>query len=231
MGWIILGVIVLVIALILWFPVRIGLAYGEEGFSCWLKILFWKIPFFPRKNEGEKELTPRQKRREARKKARREKKKAKAKEKEDAKPAKPPKEKKKKTIQEWAELILLIAQSGGKLTKRFWKGFRVNDLSLQMAVAGGDAAETAITYGKINAAVYSSYALAERVVTLRRTHIQIVPDFLSEESRMEVSGELFFRVGTLLVAVFSGGFFFLKNFLAKSKKEKETEQDKAEQSV
>ncbi len=223
MGWIILGVIALIIGLFLWFPVRIGAAYGEGGTFCWLKILFWKIPLFPSNasEKGEEEEAVKPKRRKSRKKA-------KAKKKDSQTDGTP---KKKKSVQEWIELILIIAQSGGKIVKRFWKGFRINDLCLQIAVAGNDAAETAITYGKISAAVYSMYALASQIVTLRRTCIQIVPDFLSEESRIEVSGELFFRVGTLLAAVFSGGFFFLKKFIAQTKSKKEKEQDAAGQAV
>ncbi len=225
MGWIILGIIALIIGLFLWFPVRLGVAYGEEGTSCWLKILFWKISIFSSEDleKEEEQQAFKQKRQKSRKKAKTKKK--------DSQTGETPKKKQKKSVQEWIELILIIAQSGGKLVKRFWKGFRINDLCLQMAVAGNDAAETAITYGKVNAAVYSMYALVSRIVTLRRTYIQIIPDFLSEESRVEVSGELFFRIGALLAAAFSGGFFFLKKYLAKMKTKKEKEQDAAGQTV
>lgn len=209
----VLAVILLIIALILWFPVRIGIAYGEAGASGWLKVLFWKIPLFPsEKTEEETEQTSKQKHRKS-------KKKSKAGKKDSADEYKPSK-KKKKTLWEWIELILLIAQSGGRIARRFWKGFRINDLSLQMAVAGSDAAQTAITYGRINGAVYTAYPLLSRIITLNRSSIRIVPDFLSEKSRIEASGELFFRVGTLLVALFSGGFYFLKGFLAMSKEQK-----------
>lgn len=232
MGWIILGIVALIIAVILWFPVRIGLAYGEEGFSGWFNLLFWKIPVFPVEKEEEEELTPGQKRRRAKKAAQREKKKAGKKKSGEGEKEKAPK--KKRSLGEWIELIAVIAQSGGRLARRFWKGFRINGLRLRMAVAGSNAAETAIAYGKINAAVYSAYALAERIVTLRRTDIRIVPDFLSEESRVEVSGELFFRVGTLLAAVCSGGFYFLKRFLSMSgagKKQGKKEPEAARQPV
>lgn len=236
MGWIILGVIALIIGLLLWFPIRVGVSSGEGGFALWVKLLFYTVRILPK---AEKEETPRQaerrKRREARKnqkKLKSEKKKAARKKKEDSsKEEKPPKEKQKKTLQEWLRLIKLFAQSGGRLARRFWKGFRIDHFTLQMAVAGGDAAQTAITYGKINAAVYSAYSVAEQVVTLRKTNIRIVPDFLSEQSRTEISGELFFRVCTLLAALFSGGIFLLKGFLAEKKQKPDKERDTLEQQV
>ena len=218
MGWMILGIIALIIGMLLWFPIRIGLSSGEGGFALWVRLLFFTLHILPKK---EKEETPKQaerrKRREARKQQKAEKKAARKKKKESSEAEKPPKEKPKKTLQEWLGLIKLFAQSGGRIARRFWKGFRIDHLTLRMAVAGGDAAQTAITYGKVNAAVYSAYAVAEQIVTLRKTDIRIVPDFLSEQSRTEISGELFFRVGTLLAALFSGGIFLLKGFLAEKR--------------
>lgn len=231
MGWIILGIIALVIGILLWFPIRVGLSSGEGGFALWVKLMFYTIHILPK---AEKEETPRQaehrKRRDAQKKLKSEKKKAaRKKKKESSKEEKPPKEKQKKTLQEWLRLIRLFAQSGGRLARRFWKGFRIDHLTLQMAIAGGDAAQTAIAYGKINAAVYSAYSVIEQVITLRKTDIRIVPDFLSEQSRTEISGELFFRVGTLLAALFSGGIFLLKGFLSEKQQSPDKERDVLEE--
>ena len=62
----------------------------------------------------------------------------------------------------------------------------------------------------MNAQVYAGYSFLMQYVTLKNTDIQIIPDFLSTQSRMEVSGELFFRVGTLLASGTSAVWHFLK---------------------
>ena len=48
MGWIILGVIVLIIGLLLWFPIRVGVSSGEGGFALWVKLLFYTVRILPK---------------------------------------------------------------------------------------------------------------------------------------------------------------------------------------
>jgi len=214
-GWIVLICVVLFFAFLLWFPIRICLAHSDEGFVCSVKLLFWRIPILPR---VEKELTEEEKQKRELKKQRKAKKKAardarKKSQQAGKKKSAAPEPKKKRTLQELFHLIKQIAESGGKLARRFWKGFVIDRLTLHVAVAGSDAADTAISYGKVNAQVYAGYSFLMQFVTLKNTDIQIVPDFLSEKSRMEISCELFFRVGTLLASGFSGIWHFLKLIL------------------
>ena len=162
-GWIVLICIVLFVAFLCWFPIRICIAREAK------------------KKEQDAQKKP---------------------------AAQNPK--KKWTLKEILHLVGMILKSAGRLTRRFWKGFVIDKLTLHMAVAGSDAAETGIAYGKMNAQVYTIYSFAEQYVTLKNTDIQIIPDFLSTKSRMEVSCELFFRIGTLIASVFAALWCFIK---------------------
>lgn len=211
-GWMVLICILALLALALWFPVRIWLSYSEEGISCGIKLLFWTLRLFPGKEKketpGQKARREKKERDKALKAAKRMERKSKPKRKRTVK-----EQKSKRSLTQWMELITLLAASAGRAARRFWKGFVIDRLTFHMAVAGADAADTAISYGKINAQAYTVYAFLMQFVTLRRTDIQIVPDFLSQESRLEISGELFFRVGTLLASGFAAGWHLLKGLL------------------
>lgn len=210
-GWIILICLVLFFAFLCWFPIRICLAHSDDGFTVSIRLLFWTIPILPK---VEKELTEEEKQKKEQKKQRKDKKKAarEAKRKEQAaqKPSASKQQKKKWTLKEILHLAGMIAKSAGRLARRFWKGFVIDKLTLYMAVAGSDAAETGIAYGQMNAKIYTAYSFAEQYVTLKNTDIQIVPDFLSEKSRMVFSCELFFRVGTVIASVFAALWCFIR---------------------
>lgn len=199
-GWIVLISLLILLAGLLLFPIRIALSYSDAGFQCRIKLLFWSISLFPRPEkpldkEGKTKKAGKQEDQSARKKSKKEKKKAQSKE---------------RSLKELLHLIKILLDSAGKIARRFWKGFVIDHLTLHMAVAGADAADTAISYGKINAQIYTAYSFLMQFVTLRNTDIRIVPDFLSTESTLEASCELFFRIGTLLAAGLAGIWQFLK---------------------
>ncbi len=73
----------------------------------------------------------------------------------------------------------------------------VDKLKLNIKVASDDAAETAINYGQLCAAVYPVHALIESSVRVRSRSINIAPDFLNNED--QVSGEIRLHVLPLRV--------------------------------
>ena len=87
-------------------------------------------------------------------------------------------------------------------------------------VGGADAQATAVSYGKANAAVYTVYAFLMQLVTLRCTKIQIEPDFITGESRIYLSGKLFFRIGTVLAAGLAASGDLLRLLLGGEKAQK-----------
>ncbi|WP_101908819.1 DUF2953 domain-containing protein [Marasmitruncus massiliensis] len=80
-----------------------------------------------------------------------------------------------------ADLLSSLKGGAGMIVRRF----RIYRLRLSMIVAGGDAAETAVDYGKCNAAVYSAYALAKNFLNLKNPEIEIRPDFVSEKGSVD----------------------------------------------
>lgn len=91
----------------------------------------------------------------------------------------PAKEKKPLEFSRMLGLIadLLSSLKGG--ARMIVRRFRIYRVRLSMIVAGEDAADTAIDYGKCNAAVYSAYALAKNFMNLKNPEIEIRPDFVS----------------------------------------------------
>lgn len=80
-----------------------------------------------------------------------------------------------------ADLLSSLKGGAGMIVRRF----RIYRLRLSMIVAGEDAAETAVDYGKCNAAVYSAYALAKNFLNLKNPEIEIRPDFVSEKGSVD----------------------------------------------
>ncbi len=99
-----------------------------------------------------------------------------------AKKADKPHPKKEKKPLEFSQMLGIVADllsslkgGAGMVVRRF----RIYRVRLSMIVAGEDAADTAIDYGKCNAAVYSAYALAKNFMNLKNPEIEIRPDFVS----------------------------------------------------
>lgn len=106
------------------------------------------------------------------------------------KPAKKPEEKPKadKKPLEFSELLgvivdLLSSIKGG--AGMLIRNFVFYKIRLHMVVAGEDAADTAMAYGRVNAAVYTAYAFALNFLRVEKPDIQIRPDFTSGEGRVD----------------------------------------------
>lgn len=80
-----------------------------------------------------------------------------------------------------ADLLSSLKGGAGMIIRRF----RIYRVRLSMVVAGEDAAETAVDYGKCNAAVYSAYALAKNFLNLKNPEIEIRPDFVSGKGSVD----------------------------------------------
>ena len=104
--------------------------------------------------------------------------------------------------------LLGAARAGAALLLRHLK---VTRLRLHLAVAGEDAAQTAIRYGQVNGAVYSLYTLARRLVRMVPPDISIRPDFLAEAFWMDLELRLRLRpLWALAAAVYTAGNFLTR---------------------
>lgn len=199
--WILVGLL-LVTALLLC-PVTGRLAW-DQCLAVQIRYLFFKIKVYPPRPKKEKNLK-------------------KNKGKKKKKTAEPPKEEKKEklTAQAIGQLCGMVSaavKSAKKPVKLLLRHLKIKNVKLFVLVSGPDACETAIRYGKLNAAVYSTLATVKNIVTVRRTSIEIRPDFTEAEEQAAFQGEVCIAPLFALAAGVVFAVSFLKEMVAKKKK-------------
>ena len=165
--YILLG-IVLFIALVMFIPITLRASYKEE-FWCAVYIGFVKLQLVPAKPKKEK-------------------KKKKATEKK-------PSLIKKYGIEWLLNLIKKVAELAVSALQDFFSHILVKKLSLSISVAGDDAADTAIKYGKYCAIVYPAVGTIVRAVKCKVYGVDINPNF-SEKAKTEINFDFAARVFT-----------------------------------
>ncbi len=168
--------IVLLLVLILLLPIKIYASYFDD-FKCNLYVGFVKIQLYPQKPKKEK----------AKKRAKKTENK-----KEEQKKDKPNLIKEKGGS--WlVNLIKRAAELACSVLKDFFKHILIKKLQLSIKLAGSDAADTAIKYGKCCAAVYPAVSVITRTVNCPKYGVDIVPDF-GENAKTVIEFELMARV-------------------------------------
>lgn len=214
MGFLIAAIIIAAI-LCLRVSVRIGV---DENFSLVAGVGFIKLRIFPAKEKKLKLSDYRidkYRKREEKKRLAAEKKKAKksapAEQNAASQPAGKSVEKEKRDI---PALISKLTRVAGVFLKRFGKHLRIDLRKLNIIIATGDAAQTAIIYGAVIGAVQNLYALLVNSGTLRTTkksELFVEPDFLSEKMRVEVDLRFSFMIWQLFDMAIRAGVEILKN--------------------
>lgn len=175
--YILLG-IALFVALVMFIPITLRASYKEK-FWCAVYIGFVKLQLVPAKPKKEK------------------KKKVK-KQTPKTEQSKKPTEKKPSLIKkygiEWLlNLIKKVAELAVSALQDFFSHILVKKLSLSISVAGDDAADTAIKYGKYCAVVYPAVGTIVRVVKCKGYGVDINPNF-SEKAETEISFDFAARI-------------------------------------
>lgn len=175
--YILLG-IALFVALVMFIPITLRASYKED-FWCAVYIGFVKLQLVPAKPKKEK------------------KKKVK-KQTPKTEQSKKPTEKKPSLIKkygiEWLlNLIKKVAELAVSALQDFFSHILVKKLSLSISVAGDDAADTAIKYGKYCAVVYPAVGTIVRVVKCKGYGVDINPNF-SEKAETEINFDFVARV-------------------------------------
>ncbi|MFR1434827.1 MAG: DUF2953 domain-containing protein [Acutalibacteraceae bacterium] len=80
----------------------------------------------------------------------------------------------------------MMAKLAADALRRALRVIVVDRLQVRLIVVGEDAADTAVRYGKICAAVYPAQAVLETVMKVRRRQIDVEPGFLQEKSSTAV---------------------------------------------
>lgn len=210
LGRIFLWLLLALLAIALLVPVSVWIAYEKGVFSLKAGMLFVKVPILPRRP-----LTDAQKRRKAEKAARKAARKA---EKANRRPKpedeaaankRPPKEKAKLTL----EAVCKLAGAAGRLLRAALGALRVTHIRIRFAVAGEDAAATAVQYGKTNAWLHASLAFLNRVFWLEFDEVRVEPDFTGElEGCEHFSCQISAR---LIIMVIAGAAFVYTLFKEK----------------
>lgn len=175
--YILLG-IALFVALVMFIPITLRASYKEE-FWCAVYIGFVKLQLVPAKPKKEK--------------------------KKKVKKQTPKTEQSKKTTEkkpslikkygiEWLlNLIKKVAELAVSALQDFFSHILIKKFSLSISVAGDDAADTAIKYGKYCAVVYPAVGTIVRVVKCKGYGVDINPNF-SEKAETEINFDFVARV-------------------------------------
>lgn len=216
--YIIMGIILFFIA-VLSIRFRVYLNYDKkiESYAQWL---FIKIPLYPR---PEKKPKKEKKKKDGGKKE----------ETEEEKKEEPPKKKKDNILltfynNEGLDGIISILSSLitalDKVSRRITHCFVLNLFILDATVARGDAAETAITYGKYSSVIFP---LAGDIISrcnVKKYDINISPDFLADKGdcQLEIDMAVIPRklINSVILLVFDLLFNVLIKFIKGIKKKK-----------
>lgn len=82
------------------------------------------------------------------------------------------------TLRYLGELGSLASRAVGRLLR----AVTVDRLRLEMRISTADAADTAVRYGQVCAALYPTLAVLERAMRVRRREVRVEPGFLADGS-------------------------------------------------
>ncbi len=161
LGWVLLGILLFVLFLLL-LPVHTRVRF-DGALQVWAGLGPVSLRVFPLKQKKSK---PKKEKTQA------------ADKKEQA--PKPKKPKKKLTLEIICDFIKLGVEALGTLKRQLV----LSNLTVHLKVGSKDAANTAILYGRVAAAVSSLYPILERNLRIKKTDIAVDADF--ESDKMEV---------------------------------------------
>ena len=176
------GLVILAVAALLPAKIKVRIGYIEEEFILSFKLLFFVFTVSP---ENKK------------------KKKKKAKKKEKEKKERPAKKEKDNFFRshtsdfgvfDYIELI-------GIVIEKFVAKIYFDKLEAEIRVAGDDAAQTALNFGRLNAAIYPIAGLINGHKRIKKLHIGITPDFTTTKSVYNSEAIAYIRIFDVLAAV------------------------------
>ena len=195
------------------FHVTVGL---QESVSVMIRILFLKIPIFPRPKSTKKK--PKDK-----KKSDQTKKKKPKKEKEKKKKEKPKDDQKKKPAKKidlvfWVRLLLDVVTA---LFKKLGQNFKIRILAYEICVASEDAAKTAVMYGTVQALSETLFLRLGKAINfkiVKNAPFGVYVNFLEEKPNANVKIDFSISIGGIFGILFGVIFAFIKSFITSSLK-------------
>lgn len=239
-GWLIFGIILLVLWLIGRIRAQIVLIYKDE-IVLRLKVLgltFGILPKKARKPIDPDDFSPAKYRKllkkEAKKQAKKDAKKTKKQAKKEAKAAEKKKakeaestggaKKKKKSIADILDLVYMLLDALKALGKSFGKRFEIEAVKLHITVGAEDAAQTALLFGIVSQAVAYVIELLSSLTNLRvrkqnRSGVMVEADFTSEQITADLHLIFKLRLWHICAMLFSALGGIIKNRLVAMKKQ------------
>lgn len=194
MWWKILLIIFAVIFLILWLNIHLIISYDGE-FKLLAGVGLIRLDVL--------KLLDNMKKKPKKEKPKGEKKEKK----EDKKEEKEPKEKKPNVFKEVIELrgvdgavdlisefASLLSKFGGGLVKHFV----IRKLFVRYSVTGKDAADTAVKFGAISAAIFAPLGVISSAAQVKKHDVQIYPDYLGNINEQKVVIHISYKILSLL---------------------------------
>lgn len=174
--YIILGILLLLFLITL---IRVQVfAYYSEEFLLTVKILFFKIKILPAKEKPEKKKPEKKPKKEKKQKPEEEAKKEKPEEKKQSYLGKL---KEKKGLSGLISLFTSIARIAGGALKGLFSHIVIKKMDVGIAIAGSDASDTALKYGKLCSAVYPAVNIISAATVCKDYNVGIEPVFDPEK--------------------------------------------------
>ena len=184
---IVFGLLALTLVVLLLLPVCLRLTYDRGDLAVWVRYGKIRIPLYPKENgtaAGEEKPAEKKKR---------------AKTAKDAKKPMPNREQIFYSIEALPPIL-------GRALRRVGQRIRIEPLQMHLLVAGADPADTAVLYGKLEAALYAGLPALERLVKIRERDVRLFLDFQQEQ--MDCIADVGVRIrpwDVLVIAVCAGG--------------------------
>jgi Ca2+/Na+ antiporter len=121
-------------------------------------------------------------------------------------------------------LLKALSNMAGSFFKKIFQHIRASKLSLHVAVADEDAAQTALLYGKVCAIVYPSFSMLTQTIKCKKFEVAVVPNFKSKKSEIQGSADIKIRVAILLAAVIQALLRYMKTIKPATISDKTKEQ-------
>lgn len=214
-GWIILGVIVLIIVGINMIRVGADLSYEDGIFTLSAKVAGLMLQLLPKQDEGENK--PKKEKKPKKKKPKKEKPEDETKDGEKSGKKGLPLGMNK---EELFELLKTVLTRLG----RFPRKIRIDSFKLHVLVAGADPYRTAMGYGYLNECLSILLPLARNTFVVKESDVRTDVDFTTDELDAEAALGFSLRigqiVGLILVIAFAGARIVIKSKLRQKKEAK-----------
>ena len=202
--WITLGIFLFFFLL---FSVPIHVTVGlRESVSVMVRILFLKIPIFPKPKSTKK--------------------KSKKKKKSDKKPKKDKKEKPKNQEKKKSKkkldivfLVRLLLDVVTALFKKLGQHFKIRIHAYEICVASEEAAKTAVMYGMVQTLSETLFLRLEKAINfkiVKNAPLGVYVDFLEEKPKANVKIDFSISIADVFAIIFGVIFAFIKSFISLS---------------